>query len=526
VATAAPAAELVFDMTNNSISKIMERSDLGDRGKLEALVGLLEAKDLDGIAAPKIFADLEVYFTYEQNRRTHVSEQDIQRLMNELADGTKSKVKHILDDFNAVNVGAGKINQLLKVIEKARYNGRTVEGLTEAYRFNEELLNELASLRGRLTADEKQEVLDARTQTNLEDERRVAEDKGIMKRLFFGRNQRLVEGFYDPSQGLRITQSRIQKTQSLIVQKEAQRDRNLEDGELTILRTVDATEFGLSDQVLKTAHDSLTLIEDACISIERLINANASSRAACTGFTTTLNLAAAGDTILRDALQVVAEKTHVQGESLHKKPDNRAVDKAAVAGDGSQVTLLTVKLDSAMQTEQHTLDDERVLQAKIVSLEMLASANKGSEARVQQFSSLISAQHNLLSNLQQQALAVAARALAMGLQRGAVLPDGLLEVWVREITKKARDTFGANLESATGAQTRLETLDRMRTAIAALRHAHTLVIERNDPAIELDLGSIELVEQVETSADAMRGAMGEFEKVDAGLAYRVAPGSP
>ena len=77
---------------------------------------------------------MKSYFTYEQSKRTQVSEQNIQRLMDELADGTKSTVKHILDDFNSVNIGAGKIKQLLRVMEKARADGRTVEVLTEAYK--------------------------------------------------------------------------------------------------------------------------------------------------------------------------------------------------------------------------------------------------------------------------------------------------------------------------------------------------------------------------------------------------------
>ena len=54
------------------------------------------------------------------------------------------------------------------------------------------------------------------------------------------------------------------------------------------------------------------------------------------------------------------------------------------------------------------------LQAKVVSFEMLASANVQSEARAQQFASLVDAQHELLSNLQQQALPITASALGDG----------------------------------------------------------------------------------------------------------------
>jgi hypothetical protein len=237
---------------------------------------------------------------------------------------------------------------------------------------------------------------------------------------------------------------------------------------------------------------------------------------------------ASGETILKGALQVVARETHLQGETLHVQVDKRTKDKAEAAGDEAQVTLLTVKLDSIMQTDRRALEYERVLQTKIVSFEMLASASVQAEARAQQFASLVDAQRDLLSNLQQQALPVTASALEMGLQQGVALRDGLLAAGVRDATRKAQDIFGLNLEGATGAQSKLESenLDQMRAAIAALNNAQALIIDRTDKAIERGLDSLELVEQVKTSAGAVRVAMADFQKVDSGLAGRESTSVP
>jgi hypothetical protein len=89
----APTTETAFDIANNAIAKVMERGDLTDKGKLEAVVQFLGAKDVNYSAVRKNFAAFEVYFTYAQSKRTQVSEENIQRLMDELADGTKSTVK-------------------------------------------------------------------------------------------------------------------------------------------------------------------------------------------------------------------------------------------------------------------------------------------------------------------------------------------------------------------------------------------------------------------------------------------------
>jgi hypothetical protein len=372
-----------------------------------------------------------------------------------------------------------------------------------------------------LAADEKQEASNLRTQTSLEDEKATAKASRIRK-FFFGSNERLAEALYYSTHSLKETQTKILKLQQTIHEKEAQRNSKLEDGELTILRTVDATEGGLTDQILKTATDSLALIKGTRASIERLLAANARSRAACNEITGTLNRMTASETILKGALQVVAKQTHLQSEGLHLEVGKSTEDKAKAAGDEAMVTLLTVKLDNVTQTDQRALDYERILEAKIVSFEMLASANVQAEARAQQFASLVSAQHELLSNLQQQALPITASALEMGLQQGVALRDGLLAAGVRDATRKAQDIFGANLEGATGAQTRLETenLDQMRAAIAALGKAQTLITERTDKAIERGLNSMELVEQVKVSAGAVRAAMADFQKVDVGLANR------
>ena len=124
--------------------------------------------------------------------------------------------------------------------------------------------------------------------------------------------------------------------------------------------------------------------------------------------------------------------------------------------------------------------------------------------------------------MQQQALPVTASALEMGLQQGVALRDGLLAAGVRDATKKAQLIFGANLAGATEAQTTLESenLNQMRAAIAALGKAQALITDRTDKAIEHGLASMDLVERVTASADAVSAALSDFQKVGAVLASR------
>jgi hypothetical protein len=318
---------------------------------------------------------------------------------------------------------------------------------------------------------------------------------------------------------------RIQDGQDNIHAREEQRNKKLEDGELTILRTVDASESGFTDQILKTAKDSLALITGTRVSIENLLAANAKSRAASNEIANILSSTTGRETILKGALQLVAKETRLQGESIGKDVEKLTQAKAEVAGDPAQFTLAAVKLDKMGQTGQDALNYGRVLETRVTSFGMLASANVQAEARSQQFATLIESHHELLSNLQQQALPVTASALEMGLQQGVALRDGLLAAGVRDATKKAQQIFGANLAGATDAQTRLESdnLDQMRAAIAALGKAQGVIADRTDKAIAHGLASMDLVEKVTVSADAVSAALSDFQKVSAAIAPHDAP---
>jgi hypothetical protein len=535
VAEKASSTDKDFDIENNTVAGIMNRSDLSDKGKLEAVVEFLCAKNQDYDVAQKHFAELEVYFTYEQSRRTQVSEHNIQRLIDELEEGTKALVKNILIDFNSVSDGAGKIKQLLTVMEKARLGGNTVEVLTAAYKLNEKLIKEISSLQEVLAEGQKKEGETLKKQTRLQEEK-IKSEQGLTNKLLrvlklSDSTQRISDSLFYAKYDLRNVQNKITEFRDTLSKKEGQRNKALEDGELTILRSIDASEGGLTDLILVTAKDSLSLIKSTRVSIESLLSANAKSRAACTDISRTLNSMAGSETILKGALHVVAKQTHLQGKGLKIEVEKLNRTREESAGDQAELTLVTVKFDKLSQTEQGALDYERVLQTKVVSFEMLASANVQAEARAQQFSTLVESQHELLSNLQQQALPVTASALEMGLQQGVALRDGMLASGVRDATNKAQAIFGTNLEGATGAQARLEAenLDQMRAAIAALGKAQTLIVERTDKAIERGLTSLELVEEVTVSAGAVRAAMSDFQKADSVVTSRddvVAHGMP
>jgi len=512
-----PASEVVFDIANNSVAKIMDRSDLSDEGKLQAVVSFLTAEECDFGAAQKHFAEFEAYFTYEQSKRTQVSEQHIQRLMSELQDGTKSAIEHIIRDFNVVNDGAGNIKKLLRVMEKARLDGTTVETLTNAFKTNDILLTEIASLRA-LLASLKGDEANARVRSQYY---RKDNEGGFISRLIhsFDYDENYDDSSFYYTDALDSVRRKITKCQDAIGEKEQQRNKKLEDGELTILRTVDATEGGFTKQIVKTAKDSLTLIMGTRGSIEQLLAANALSRAASNEIASELNSATGRETILKGALQMVVNKTHSQGESLGAEVEKLTETKAEAAGDPAQLTLATLELDNMRQTGHGALDYERVLEARVLSFGMLASADVQAEARAQQFAVLVESHHELLSNLQQQALPITASALEMGLQQGIALRDGLLSAGVRDATRKAQLIFGSNLAGATEAQTKLESenLDQMRAAITALGKAQTLINERTDKAIEHGLASMDLVQKVTASADAVSSALSDFQKVGAAL---------
>jgi len=525
--TAAPAvtSEVIFDIANNAIAKIMERSDLSDEGKLNAVVELLGVKTKDYQAGAKIFADFEAYFTYQQSQRTRVSEHNISRLTEDLEDGTKTSIEKILTAFSTVNHGVGNIKQLLTVMERARLDGKTVEVLTDAYRLNEHLLADIAAERVVLEKRKHEEAAALRDQQASDSKpQHGGVIATLMDNLF--QDDRTYYSQELVTWRLETIREKIKATEDSIAMKEHRRNHGLEDGELMILRSIDATEGGFTDQIVTTARDSLALIRSTRASIEALLASNARSRAASADITNALQDTTGNEAILKGALQVLAKNTHLQGQNLGTDVERLSAEKIATNGDDAAAALITVDLDKAGKAAKEALSYEQTIKAKIVSFEMLASTHVQTEARAQQFDALVESHHELLVNLQQQALPITASALEMGLQQGVALRDGLLAAGVRDATTQAQKVFGENLDSATEAQGRYEAekLDQMRAAIAALGKAQALISERTDKAIENGLVSLELVDTVRASAAGIRTAMSDFQKVGSALTNSGAAG--
>lgn len=523
----APAAtsEVVFDIANNAVAKIMERSDLSDEGKLNAVVDLLSVKTSDYQAGARIFADFEAYFTYQQSQRTRVSEHNIKRLTEDLEDGSKASIEKILTAFSTVNHGVSNIKQLLTVMERARLDGRTVEVLTGAYRLNERLLADIAAERVTLDKRKHEETAALQDQTASDGK---PQNTGIIATLMDNlfQDDRAYYSQELVTWRLETIREKIKATEDSIASKERQRNHGLEDGELTILRSIDATEGGFTDQIVTTARDSLALIRSTRASIEALLASNARSRAASADITNALQDTTGSEAILKGALQVLAKNTHLQGQNLGSEVERLSAEKVATNGDDAAAALITVDLDKAGKAAKEALGYEQTIKAKIVSFEMLASTHVQTEARAQQFDTLVESHHELLVNLQQQALPITASALEMGLQQGVALRDGLLAAGVRDATAEAQKVFGENLDSATEAQGRYEAekLDQMRAAIAALGKAQALISDRTDKAIENGLVSLELVDTVRSSAAGIRTAMSDFQKVGSALTNSGATG--
>ena len=188
---------------------------------------------------------------------------------------------------------------------------------------------------------------------------------------------------------LQIIRQKIESSAKTIEMKEQKRNRALEDGELAVLRTIDATEGGFTDQIVQTSRDSLALIRSTRASIEALLAANARSRAASADITNSIQDTAGGEAILKGALQVVAKGAHIDGQSLETDIERLAIEKTAAAGDDAQAALITVNMDKASKNAQEALSYEQTIKAKVVSFEMLASTHIQEEARAKQFSALV-----------------------------------------------------------------------------------------------------------------------------------------
>jgi hypothetical protein len=419
----------------------------------------------------------------------------IQKLIDEVKGSLKPEVEQIAANLTQVQTGILTAKDLLNVLHEARSRGQTLEDLTSAFRENEALVGELAALQQKLDSL-------AKTEEGLKLERKTAEESKKASETGFMNS--VVRALNGPDKSIAAAISYLEaqlastgKEIALSAERKqnltAERDQKLESGPLRILRTVDATEKGFSENLVTTANSCLQLITHSTASVQRLIQRTAFSDEQARLMNDAISEAAFKELILKKAVGRVMDTTRQQAQELLTSITQTNEDVARVQAEGRSTTELEVKQIQLEQQSTAAKDYEDLLGRTAMQFDVATANSAGAQAQAQQLSALIQQEKDVLKGMSGEALPTTTRALRLTLNQALALHTHEISSTVNDLIQKARQINDDSMQKLVETEHDLhrQEVDKIKSTIDAL-----------DSAAEL------MAKQLEANAQATNERMG------------------
>jgi hypothetical protein len=515
-AHAAAAAESAkekeeFDISDNPIHQIIEDGSLDNDAKIQKIADYLTSQASDYPEARKHFAEFEAYCAYTQSESMKIDVRGIQKLIDEVRGSLKPEVEQIAANLTEVQTGILTAKDLLNVLHEARSRGQTLEDLTSAFRENEALVGQLAALQEKLAGlSQNQEGLKVERKTA--EESKKASETGFMNglaRAFAGPDKSIAATIEYLEAQLASTGEQIVLTTEEKEKLTAERDQKLESGPLRILRTVDATEKGFSDNLVNTASSCLQLISGATSSVQRLIQRTAFSDEQARLMNDAIAKAAFRELILKKAVVHVMDSTRQQAQDLLGSLKQTNADVIRVQAEGRSTTELEVKQIQLEQQSTAAKDYEDLLGRTAMQFDVATANSAGAQAQAQQLSALIQQEKDVLKGMSGEALPTTTRALRLTLNQALALHTHEISSTVNDLIEKARQINDDSMQKLVDTERDLhkQEVDKIKSTIEALDSAAELMAKQLEANAEATSERMGAMTDLSDAADGLNQAM-------------------
>lgn len=423
-ATPQQEKRVVVDFENNPVATVMGDTEKSTEQKIQALSAYLITENEDYKTARQHFADFEAYFTHAQSQSMDLSEERIQKLINEVRENVILRIEAIVRDLATVQHDAEELDKMLDALEQATAEGKSVAELQAAVLLNDKIIAEINSIEQNLAKLGKDKVSREREVQDALDEQ-IASHQGFwnsIKRVF-GEDKGITARIEVAQNRLASVVQEIELRQKTSDQKKTERNEKLE-GPLTVLRTLDATENGFSERIARTGEHDLGLIRAAKFSIENLLLQLSQSKLASAEMAKTVTAATIRNSVLRGAVQKAEEESAKQSVAIKGRLDAKADEIKALGDDSKNVVQKQImEADHAiikeLFSEAYRYREE--MEHALATFATVTTKNTKSEAAVQRYADFLYNLERMIKRLQNEALPQAAEDLHMSLETDRAL---------------------------------------------------------------------------------------------------------
>lgn len=517
----APVVDEKNDIVNNQVYRIWNDGHLSNAQKVDATVSYLTCVDGNYAQARARFLEYKAFFAAAQQAGVEVDIRSMEALIEEVKNATKPMVDGIVNGLNDVNQSVEVTSKLLSVIRKARLDGKTIEAIGEAFRHNEKVIAYLADReRAKVAAEAQKRNAEGLLKDALADdaESRKGLVKGLMRSLTGPDKQ--IAARIETAQGYKDrAEAEIRSLAALIGQAEAQRRQDMEDGPLSILRTLDATTDNFSDNLVKQAERGIKLLRGVSASIGALTSRTDTGEIDIRALLKKTSDAAARDELLQGVLKKVAEVTHAQAAGY---TEALAAKDAQIDAETDETQLALLKSERSLDVEKRdsALDYEETLLGSVNAFASIMSNGVDARGRAQQDLTFIQAQKALFERLANEALPATSTALYTVLTEARALQIGEEGMAVSAVTEKARQLGQSGLAGVLQTQRDMHkaSVEHATATIKALEEAHTAIADQIVRAVEEGVENRKLGDRLQQVAGELRDSTETFAQVRASVA--------
>lgn len=258
----------------NPFYKALTDPQATQEDKIGQIASALNPKELPMDKVEANLRAFQEYYTYIQSEELEEAVSNIQRLMDELKNNSKIEITNILKSLKGMLDDVKQCRDLVEVLRKARLSGQTIKELQAAVDHNDELNKRLADL-----AQRKKKVDDEIARIQGITDKRLAERDEESKKLsnrvlrVFGRHDTTFDDrVTEANKALEARKQLLTTCETETADLEKARNKDLESGPLTILRSLDEADDSLTDRLMSSGDKGVTTIRGAQKSVLQLMD--------------------------------------------------------------------------------------------------------------------------------------------------------------------------------------------------------------------------------------------------------------
>jgi hypothetical protein len=512
-----------LDIKNNPFYKMLSDTQTTQDEKIAEISRALDASQQTSEQLQRNFQLFQQYYTYIQSEEMDESLENVRRLIAQLQDNSKVEIANILRDLKGMLDDVALSRQLIEVLRQSRVTGETVKQMSEAMDRNETLIKDLDYL-----AKKKAEAASALTDLKVLLDQRIAE-----KNLEQAKLSNKIFGLFkaDTSYNDKVLAAESLYNKQLkdaaeiddrIARCNAQRRKDLEEGPLRVLRSIDEVDDNLTDRLISSGNKGIATIQGAQKAVLQLMGRTQFSEAEVDKIARRVSDKQISLTVLKSGLQQASVNTNhfKEATEVNSAQAEMELSLIKVPSDGSTPSIIEVanKETAAISlraTVGEVIDYQKKLNDTITEMGITLSRNDERQTETDSQRKIVQGTKKSIAILGRDTLNTVAGNLEGVLHNLVADQTDETQAAITEFSKAAEDIRKGTLQSMIARQGEMHDKDMslLDTTISRLNESANIIAKALEVSVDEGIERAAKQEELKAATANLENATTTMRKV-------------